>query len=183
VECIVRGYLAGSGWAMYRKTGRIEDVALPAGLRESDRLSEPVFTPTTKAEQGHDEPIPFSEVECAVGRDAARRVRDRSREVYRWAAARAARRGVLIADTKFEWGTIGDEILLIDEVLTPDSSRFWDARAYAPGRPQDSFDKQFVRDYLLGTGWDRASPPPRLPPDIVSRTAARYREALERLAG
>ncbi|MBI4229224.1 MAG: phosphoribosylaminoimidazolesuccinocarboxamide synthase [Planctomycetes bacterium] len=183
VECVVRGYISGSGWSSYQKTGRIEDVPLPKGLRESDKLPEPVFTPSTKAEQGHDEPIGFDTVAGLIGKPLAEEVRRRSLEVYRWAADLGAKRGILIADTKFEWGMALDELLLIDEVLTPDSSRFWDAKAYAPGGAQASFDKQFVRDYLLGTGWDRASPPPALPREIVEKTASRYREALGRLAG
>ncbi|NDY42227.1 phosphoribosylaminoimidazolesuccinocarboxamide synthase [Dissulfurirhabdus thermomarina] len=182
VECIVRGYLAGSGWKDYQRDGRVCGIPLPAGLRESDRLPEPVFTPSTKAAVGeHDENVSFDQAARAIGRELAERVRDLSLALYREAAAHALQRGIIIADTKFEFGLAGDELLLIDEVLTPDSSRFWPADGYRPGGPQPSFDKQFVRDYLLSLDWDKRAPGPELPPEIVDKTRARYEEALRRL--
>jgi phosphoribosylaminoimidazole-succinocarboxamide synthase len=184
VECVVRGYLAGSGWKEYRQSGAVCGVQLPAGLRESDRLPEPIFTPATKEESGHDINISFDEMASRVGRETAEALRDRSLDVYRRAADYARSRGILIADTKFEWGHAdGGEILLIDEVLTPDSSRFWPADGYAPGARPASFDKQFVRDWLETTGWDKNSPPPAPPADVVARTRAKYVEAFERLTG
>jgi phosphoribosylaminoimidazole-succinocarboxamide synthase len=184
VECVVRGYLAGSGWKEYRASRSVCGVPLPDGLRESDRLPEPIFTPATKAQTGHDENISFDRMAQIVGRETAERLRALSLEIYKRAAAHAESRGIILADTKFEFGTDGDgRILLIDEVLTPDSSRFWPKDGYAPGRSQPSFDKQFVRDYLDSTGWNHTPPAPLLPDDIVMRTAAKYREALERLTG
>jgi phosphoribosylaminoimidazole-succinocarboxamide synthase len=184
VECVVRGYLAGSGWKDYRKTGAVCGVALPAGLRECEHLPEPIFTPASKAETGHDENISFEQMASAVGRETAEELRAKSLEVYRRAADYARRRGVIVADTKFEWGRLPTgEIILIDEVLTPDSSRFWPADGYAPGRGQPSFDKQFVRDWLESTPWDKNSPPPELPADVVENTRAKYLEAVERLTG
>jgi phosphoribosylaminoimidazole-succinocarboxamide synthase len=183
VECIVRGYISGSGWNDYRKTGTIAGMPLPEGLVESDRLPEPLFTPSTKAESGHDENISYEQSAALLGRPLAERVRDASIAIYRHAAEYALTRGIIIADTKFEFGLIGDDLILADEVLTPDSSRFWPADAYVPGRGQPSFDKQYVRDYLLGIHWDKEPPIPTLPEDVVAGTAAKYREAYERLTG
>lgn len=182
VECVARGYLAGSGWKEYRASRTVCGVPLPAGLREADRLPEPIFTPATKAEEGHDENIPFDRMAAAVGADTAAELRDRTLDVYRRAAEYAESRGIILADTKLEWGRLqSGELILIDEVLTPDSSRFWPKETYRPGSSPPSFDKQFVRDWLETTGWDKASPPPELPPEVVEKTAAKYREALERL--
>jgi phosphoribosylaminoimidazole-succinocarboxamide synthase len=185
VECVARGYLAGSGWKEYRAGGTVCGIPLRAGLREADRLPDgPIFTPATKAEEGHDENIGFERMAAAVGADTAAELRDRTLDVYRRAAAYAQGRGIILADTKLEWGRLpSGEILLIDEVLTPDSSRFWPADTYRPGSSPPSFDKQFVRDWLETTGWDKASPPPVLPEEVVEKTAAKYREALERLTG
>ena len=183
IECVVRGYLAGSGWAEYQRSGTVCGNRLPAGLVESSRLPEPIFTPSTKAESGHDENISFDEMVQIVGRDLSEQLRRRSLDVFRRGAEYALERGIIIADTKFEFGLVGDELLLIDEVLTPDSSRFWPADEYAPGRGQPSFDKQFVRDWLSASGWDKNSPPPALPDEVVVRTRAKYVEAFERLTG
>lgn len=183
VECVVRGYLAGSGWREYRTSQTICGVPLPPGLRESDPLPEPIFTPATKAETGHDENIPFRQMESIVGAETAARLRDLSISIYRRAADYARSRGILLADTKFEFGEIEGQILLIDEVLTPDSSRFWPADQYAPGSSPPSYDKQFVRNWLESTPWDKNSPPPELPPDVVAKTRAKYIEAYERLTG
>ena len=181
-ECVARGYLAGSGWKEYRATQAVCGVPLPAGLRESDKLPEPIFTPATKAESGHDENVPFAAMAAAVGADFAARLRFRTLFVYGKAAAHAAERGILLADTKLEWGVLPDgELILIDEVLTPDSSRFWPADGYRPGAAPPSFDKQPVRDWLERSGWDKASLPPALPPEVAAATAARYDEALRRL--
>jgi phosphoribosylaminoimidazole-succinocarboxamide synthase len=184
IECVARGYLAGSGWKEYRSSRTVCGIALPAGLQEASPLPEPIFTPATKAEQGlHDENISFEAMCAAVGSAAARELRDRTLDVYRRAAAFAQMRGIILADTKLEWGRLpSGELILIDEVLTPDSSRFWPKETYRPGMSPPSFDKQFVRDWLETTGWDKASPPPRLPDEVVQRTAAKYGEALERLA-
>ena len=182
VECVARGYLAGSGWKEYRAGQAVCGVPLPPGLREADRLPEPIFTPATKADHGHDENISYDVMAAAVGPDVAAELRDRTLDVYRRAAAYAAGRGVLIADTKLEWGRLpSGELILIDEVLTPDSSRFWPAELYRPGANPPSFDKQFVRDWLETTGWDKNSPPPAVPAEVAEKTAAMYREALERL--
>ncbi len=184
VECIVRGYLAGSGWADYRKTGGICGIPLPAGLVESDRLPEPIFTPSTKAELGvHDENITFREMAAQIGEALAQRVRDISVQLYQRASAWAEPRGIILADTKFEFGLAGGDLLLIDEVLTPDSSRFWPKDDYEPGRPQKSYDKQFLRDYLESLGWNKQPPPPPLPPEIVRATRDRYLQALKALTG
>jgi len=183
IECVVRGYLAGSGWKDYRTTGEVCGVALPPGLRESDRLPAPIFTPSTKATAGHDENISFDEVVARVGGDRAEELRSISLQIYRRAAAYAEPRGILLADTKFEFGLIGDELIWIDEALTPDSSRFWPASGYQPGRSQPSFDKQYVRDYLESIGWNKQAPGPQLPPDVVERTRAKYREAYRLLTG
>jgi len=184
IECVVRGYLAGGGWREYKEQGTVCGVELPAGLKQCDELPEPIFTPATKAVSGHDENISF-EIACeTVGADVAREVRDRSLAVYNRARRHAAERGILLADTKFEWGRDDDgQIILIDEVLTPDSSRFWPADAYKPGRDQPSFDKQFVRDYLDKIKFDRTPPGPVLPAEIVQKTRAKYIEAYTRLTG
>jgi phosphoribosylaminoimidazole-succinocarboxamide synthase len=183
IECVVRGYLSGSGWKEYQKSGLVCGIKLPAGLRESDQLPEPIFTPATKEESGHDINISFDRMVEIVGRDVAEELRSRSLEIYRRGAELARQHGVIIADTKFEWGRIGNEIILIDEVLTPDSSRFWPAEQYRAGQAQPSFDKQFVRDWLETTSWDKNSPPPALPEDVVSRTRAKYIEAYQQLTG
>lgn len=183
IECVVRGYLAGSGWKEYRKSQTVCGVKLPAGLTESAELPEPIFTPATKAETGHDENISFAQAARIVGQDIAEQVRDRSLELYTDARDYARERGIIIADTKFEFGLHDGDVILIDEVLTPDSSRFWPASAYAPGKGQPSFDKQFVRDYLETLDWDKTPPAPALPPEIVARTQAKYLEAYERITG
>jgi phosphoribosylaminoimidazole-succinocarboxamide synthase len=183
IECVVRGYLSGSAWKEYGQSGAVCGIKLPAGLKESDRLPEPIFTPATKAEEGHDENISFSRMVELIGRDLAEELRRRSLRIFERGSDHARQRGIIIADTKFEFGWIGDELLLIDEVLTPDSSRFWPADDYAPGRGQGSFDKQFVRDWLLSAAWDRDSPPPPLPDEIVAKTRQKYVEAYERLTG
>ncbi|OHB75793.1 MAG: phosphoribosylaminoimidazolesuccinocarboxamide synthase [Planctomycetes bacterium RBG_16_64_10] len=184
IECVVRGYLAGSGWREYQQSGTVCGVRLPAHLRESDRLPEPIFTPATKAEQGlHDENISFRAMVDAVGRELAEQLQRWSIDLYARGAAYARDRGILIADTKFEFGLIDGQPILIDECLTPDSSRFWPADQYAPGRGQPSFDKQFVRDWLTAYGWDKSSPPPALPDDIVVKTRQKYVAAYEQLTG
>ncbi len=183
VECIVRGYLAGSGLKEYRRSGTVCGIKLPEGLQEADKLPEPIFTPSTKAQEGHDVNITFEECARLIGEDLANKVRELSLEIYKKAASYAEERGIIIADTKFEFGLLGDELLLIDEVLTPDSSRFWPREDYEPGRPQKSFDKQFLRDWLEEIGWDKRPPAPELPPDIVEKTRARYLEAYKRLTG
>jgi phosphoribosylaminoimidazole-succinocarboxamide synthase len=186
IEAVVRGYLAGSGWKAYRASGAICGVTLPPGLRESDRLPAPIFTPATKAELGeHDENIDFERMAAIVGDELAGRVRDLSIALYQHAAAVTERAGILLADTKFEFGVDAatGQLLLIDEALTPDSSRFWDTATYAPGRPQASFDKQFVRDWLETQPWDKTAPGPALPPDVVEGTRARYVDAFERITG
>ncbi len=184
IECVARGYLAGSGWKEYRRSGTVCGIALPGGLRESEKLSEPLFTPATKAEQGHDVNISLDEMAGSVGRQLANELRDRSLDIYRRAAEYARSRGIIIADTKFEWGRLPDgKCILIDEVLTPDSSRFWPADLYRPGTNPPSFDKQGARDWLESTGWDKNSPPPPLPPDVVTKTRAKYLKAHQRLTG
>jgi phosphoribosylaminoimidazole-succinocarboxamide synthase len=183
IECVVRGYVSGSGWKDYKATGKICGIALPNGLRESDRLPEPIFTPATKAATGHDENISFERAAALIGDKRARQVRDVSLEIYRRAAAYAEPRGILLADTKFEFGLLGDELIWIDEALTPDSSRFWPAAQYQPGGPQPSFDKQFVRDYLESIHWPKTPPGPELPPEVVSATRGKYREAYRILTG
>jgi phosphoribosylaminoimidazole-succinocarboxamide synthase len=183
IECVVRGFLSGSGWKEYRENGAVCGVRLPKGLVESSQLPEPIFTPATKAESGHDQNISFDVMQGLVGAEVAAALRDRSLEVYRQGAELAAQRGILIADTKFEWGFSQGELILVDEVLTPDSSRFWPAGDYQSGRPQASFDKQFVRDWLESTGWDKESPPPPLPAEIASKTRERYIEAYTLLTG
>jgi phosphoribosylaminoimidazole-succinocarboxamide synthase len=182
VECIVRGYLAGSGWKEYGRTQSVCDIRLPAGLRESEELPEPIFTPSTKAPEGeHDENISFEEVERLIGRQLAEQVRDTSLALYRRALALAKTKGFLLADTKFEFGLKDDQLLLIDEVFTPDSSRFWRTDIYRPGAAQDSYDKQIIRDYLLSINWDKKPPAPHLPPEIIERAAVRYQEISARL--
>jgi phosphoribosylaminoimidazole-succinocarboxamide synthase len=183
IECVVRGYLAGSGWKEYRSNGTVCGIKLPEGLVESSRLDEPIFTPATKAQTGHDENISFEEMVKAIGRSAAEKLRDLSIRLYAEARKYAEERGIIIADTKFEWGQVGDEIILIDEVLTPDSSRFWPKGSYSPGKSQPSFDKQFVRDYLESTHWGKTPPPPPLPPEVVEKTSQKYREAYRLLTG
>ncbi len=184
IECVVRGYLAGSGWKEYKQSRKVCGLALPPGMSESDPLPGPIFTPATKEESGHDVNISFEKMSDLVGRDLADKLRGLSLDVYDRGAAVARARGIIIADTKFEWGRLpGGDIILIDEVLTPDSSRFWPADGYKPGGGQPSFDKQFVRDWLEQSGWDKNSPPPPLPADVVERTRAKYIEAYERLSG
>ena len=183
VECVVRGYLAGSGLKEYRATGRVCGIKLPAGLSEGSKLDQPIFTPATKALVDHDENITWEEMISRVGREAAQKLRDSSLELYTKARDYAEGRGIIIADTKFEWGRSGNEIILIDEVLTPDSSRFWPQQSYEPGKPQPSFDKQFVRDYLESIHWNKQPPPPPLPPDVVGKTSEKYRQAYSLLTG
>ena len=183
VECIVRGYIAGSAWSEYKQWGTINGVRMEKGMVESQQLPEPMFTPTTKAEEGHDEPMTFSDLVQEVGPDAAQVLRLRSLALYNFAAAYARERGIIIADTKFEFGWYGGELIVIDEILTPDSSRFWDVDEYKPGQSQPSFDKQYVRDWLSASGWNKEPPAPELPPDVVQGTAERYKEAYRRLTG
>ena len=183
VECVARGYITGSGWKDYQKTGVVCGIRLPVGLVESQRLPEPIFTPTTKAETGHDLPLTFEETVELVGKGLAERLKELTLSLYEAGAAHARERGIILADTKFEFGFAGGEVILIDEVLTPDSSRFWPEDEYEAGRGQPSFDKQYVRDWLDGSGWDHEPPPPELPADVVKQTAARYREAYERITG
>ena len=181
VECVVRGYITGSGWNDYRRTGMVSGVRLPADLVECQRLDDPIFTPSTKADTGHDEPITFQQLVAQVGADAANVLKLRSLAVYRYAWQYAIERGIIIADTKFEFGWKDGELILIDEVLTPDSSRFWPLDRYEPGHGQPSFDKQPVRDWLEQSGWNKQPPPPHLPPDVIEATRRRYREVFERL--
>jgi len=183
IECVVRGYVSGSGWKDYRTTGKICGIVLPTGLLESDRLPEPIFTPATKAVTGHDENIAFEQVVKMIGKELAVAVRAVSLELYRRAAAHAEPRGIIVADTKFEFGLLNDELIWIDEALTPDSSRFWPATRYRPGGPQASFDKQFVRDYLERMRWSKTPPGPELPPEVVDATREKYREAYRILTG
>ena len=189
VECVVRGYLAGSLWKEYRQAGgerepvTLHGIALPAGLRESDRLPQPIFTPATKAASGHDENISLEEAARVVGEETARDLAETSITLYTAAAAHARRHGIIIADTKFEFGLHAGALTLIDEVLTPDSSHFWDEEIYMPGRPQPSYDKQYVRDWLEASGWNKEPPAPTLPDDVVARTAEKYREAYRRIVG
>lgn len=187
IECVVRGYLSGSGWKEYQRSGRVCGIDLPPGLRESDKLPAPIFTPSTKAESGHDVNITEAEAGAIVGASRIAELRDLSLEVYRRGAAHAESRGIIVADTKFEFGVIdtpnGEQLILIDEVLTPDSSRFWPADAYQPGGGQPSFDKQYVRDYLEAVGWNKQPPAPGLPADVVARTREKYLEAFRHLTG
>ena len=181
IECVVRGYLAGSGWKEYQNSQSVCGVNLPPNLRESDNLPEPIFTPTTKAKAGHDLPITWDETSELIGEDLATKAREASLKLYSFAATYALQKGIIIADTKFELGLYKGNLILVDEVLTPDSSRFWDVQKYAPGRAQDSFDKQYVRDYLETLDWNKTPPAPVLPPEIARGTAAKYQEALTRL--
>jgi phosphoribosylaminoimidazole-succinocarboxamide synthase len=183
IECVARGYLSGSGWKEYRATGKVCGIALPSGLIESDKLPEPIFTPATKAASGHDENISFEHAAEILGKSLAEKVRGITLEIYRRAAAYAAQRGILLADTKFEFGLLHEELIWIDEALTPDSSRFWAAAQYHPGGAQPSFDKQFVRDYLERIQWPKTPPGPELPPEVVAATRAKYREAYRILVG
>ena len=183
IECIVRGYLSGSGLKEYKKSQTVCGIKLPAGLTESAELPEPIFTPSTKAEAGHDENISFAEAQNIIGAELAKQARDLSLKIYQAGRDYARQRGLIIADTKFEFGLFEDKLILIDEVLTPDSSRFWPADQYAPGRGQPSFDKQFVRDYLETLTWDKTPPGPQLPAEVIAKTSAKYLEAYERLTG
>ena len=183
VECVVRGYITGSGWKDYQRDGEVSGIALPPNLKESQELFEPIFTPTTKAEEGHDLPITYEQVAELAGERGANAVRLRSLAIYRYGRDYARERGIIIADTKFEFGWRDNEVILIDECLTPDSSRFWPADKYKSGGPQPSFDKQYVRDYLEDIAWNKAPPAPELPPEVVERTAEKYREAFQLLTG
>jgi phosphoribosylaminoimidazole-succinocarboxamide synthase len=182
-ECVVRGYLAGSGWVDYQRTGAVCGVALPAGLRQADRLLQPIFTPATKAEEGHDINISLADMQAVIGEELGQRIAGVSIALYEAAAAYALERGIIIADTKMEFGLLDGELILIDELLTPDSSRYWPLSDYQPGGSPPSFDKQFVRDWLESTGWDKRPPAPALPPEIAEGAASRYRDAYERLTG
>ncbi len=183
VECVVRGYLAGSGWREYRDSGVTSGVKLPGGMRQGDRLEEPIFTPATKAEEGHDINISFKEMQKIVGAELAQKIKSVSLELYKKATFHALSKGIIIADTKFEFGLFGDDLILVDEIFTPDSSRFWPVEDYSPGKSQMSLDKQFVRDYLDSTDWDKNSPPPELPQEIVRQTFERYMEIFRLLTG
>ncbi len=185
VECIVRGYITGSAWKEYKETGKVCGIKLPDGLREADKLPYPIFTPSTKAEQGeHDENITFEKMCEIIGKDLAQELKELSLKIYEKASSYAEERGIIIADTKFEFGTIDGKVILVDEVLTPDSSRFWPKEEYQPGKPQKSFDKQFIRDWLKSTGWkEKEGSPPPIPEDIVKKTVEKYKEALYRLTG
>lgn len=183
VECIVRGYITGSAWSEYKRSGTVGDMPMTPGLKECQEFSEPLFTPTTKADTGHDENMTFQQMQTLVGDDLAADLREKSIQLYEYARGLASEKGIIIADTKMEFGIIDGEVTLIDELLTPDSSRFWDAERYQVGQPQPNFDKQFVRDWLLASGWNKEPPAPALPPDIVAKTAERYAEAYLRLTG
>ena len=183
IECIVRGYISGSAWKSYQKDNTVCGMKLPSGMQESEQFDEPLFTPSTKAETGHDENISYEEMENIIGSDDAARLKELSLKIYNTAAEYARKKGIIIADTKFEFGKIGDQIIIVDELLTPDSSRFWPADEYEPGKGQPSFDKQYVRDYLSTTNWDKNSTPPHLPDEVVSGTEKRYLEAYEKLTG
>lgn len=183
IECVVRGYITGSAWDEYQKTGKIGDIKLKSNLKMCDKLPEPIFTPTTKETSGHDMAITINKAKKIFGVDVVNFLQEKSIELYKRASRYALERGIIIADTKFEFGTVGNEIILVDEVLTPDSSRFWLADEYKPGKPQDSFDKQIVRDYLLSTDWDRKSTPPKLPADVIKKTTDRYITSFEKLTG
>ena len=182
-ECVVRGYLAGSAWKEYQESQTLAGESMPPGLTESQRLATPIFSPATKAETGHDENITFDQMKKEIGADMANQLRDASLALYKYAAEFSERRGLILADTKFEFGTVGKDLILIDEALTPDSSRYWDSVTYRPGMSPDSYDKQFVRDWLTRSGWDRESEPPRLPDDVVAQTRLRYLTAYQRLVG
>ena len=183
IECVVRGYLVGSGWKEYQKNQTVCGIKLPAGLKQAQKLDEPIFTPATKADEGHDENISFEQMVKAIGKETSHELRERSLDIYRRSAETALDKGIIIADTKFEWGRLGDEVILIDEVLTPDSSRFWPASEYSTGINPPSFDKQFVRDWLESTDWDKNSEPPTLPDEIVAKTREKYIDAFEIVTG
>lgn len=183
VECVVRGYLAGSGWKEYEATGKTSGVKLPQGLREAEKLEQIIFTPATKVEEGHDQNISFKEIQKLVGSDLAQKIKRTSLELYQKASLYALSKGIIIADTKFEFGLLNKELILIDEIFTPDSSRFWPLKYYSPGKPQPSLDKQFVRDYLESTEWDKKSAPPPLPQSIIEETSKKYLEIYHRLTG
>ncbi len=183
IECVVRGYLSGSGWKEYKASGKVCGLRLPERLKESDQLPEPIFTPSTKAEQGHDENITFKEMQKRIGARLATRIKKASIALYQKASLHALSKGIIIADTKFEFGLEGDDLILVDEIFTPDSSRFWPLATYAPGRGQPSLDKQFVRDYLESTKWDKQSDPPALPPEIIEKTSQKYLEIYRLLSG
>ncbi len=183
IECVVRGYLSGAAWAEYQEKGTVSDAPFPQGLVESEKLPEPIFTPTTKADSGHDEPITIDEMKRLLGEERAAELTEKTMRIYRYAHDYALERGIIIADTKVEFGLVNDRVILIDELLTPDSSRFWDASLYQAGRSQSSFDKQPVRDWLVQAGWDKEPPAPMLPEDVIAQTTDRYREAYRRLTG
>jgi phosphoribosylaminoimidazole-succinocarboxamide synthase len=183
IECVVRGYIAGSGWKEYKASGKVSGIKLLARLRESDQLNEPIFTPSTKAETGHDENITFKEMQKSIGNTLANKIRRTSLELYQKASLHALSKGIIIADTKFEFGLDDDALVLVDEIFTPDSSRFWPLATYEPGRGQPSLDKQFVRDYLESTSWDKHSDPPALPPEIIEKTSQKYLEIFKLLTG
>jgi phosphoribosylaminoimidazole-succinocarboxamide synthase len=183
IECVARGYISGSGWKEYRQEGTVCGIKLPPGLKESDRLPEPIFTPATKAQTGHDENVSFEHVVSLIGQNLANRLRDLTLEIYTRAARYAETKGIIIADTKFEFGFVGDELVLGDEVLTPDSSRFWPAESYKPGGPQYSFDKQYVRDYLESIQWNKQPPAPALPAEVAAKTGEKYRQAYSVITG
>ncbi|MGE5619357.1 MAG: phosphoribosylaminoimidazolesuccinocarboxamide synthase [Sphingomonadaceae bacterium] len=183
VECVVRGYISGSAWSEYQKSGTVAGIRMPEGLRESDKLEHPIFTPATKSDSGHDINISVQEMKGLVGADLTETLVRKSIDLYSFAEERARSRGIILADTKFEFGLLNGQVILIDEVCTPDSSRFWPADGYAPGGPQPSFDKQFLRDYLVSVGWGKEPPPPPLPREVVAKTAEKYREAYVRIAG
>jgi len=183
IECVVRGYLSGSAWAEYKESGTVSGEALPKGLKESEKFPQPIFTPTTKEVAGHDQPLTIKQMEKLVGKSVTRDIMGNSIAVYSHAAEYALKRGIIIADTKMEFGMIGGKLSLIDELLTPDSSRFWDAKKYSPGKSQPSFDKQPLRDWLTGSGWNKEPPAPELPPKIIEETSRRYREAYRRITG
>jgi phosphoribosylaminoimidazole-succinocarboxamide synthase len=182
-ECVVRGYLAGSAWKEYQESQTLAGETMPPGLHQSEKLAYPIFSPATKAETGHDENITFESMQKEIGEDLANKLRDSSLELYKYASEFAARRGLILADTKFEFGQVDDEVILIDEVLTPDSSRYWDAATYRLGTSPESYDKQFVRDWLTQSGWDKESDPPKLPDDVIAQTRLRYLTAYQRLVG
>jgi phosphoribosylaminoimidazole-succinocarboxamide synthase len=183
VECVVRGYLAGSAWAEYEQGGTVCGIALPRGLQQAQELPQPLFTPTTKAESGHDQPLSMDEMKRLAGEATAEEITQKSLAIYDYAREYARGRGIIIADTKFEFGLVGEQLMLIDELLTPDSSRFWDAELYEVGRSQSSYDKQPVRDWLVESGWNKEPPAPMLPPDVIEATTERYVQAYERLTG
>jgi phosphoribosylaminoimidazole-succinocarboxamide synthase len=183
IECIVRGYISGSAWKSYQKDGTVCGIKLPDGLKESDKFEEPLFTPSTKAETGHDINISFEKMKELIGNEDAEKMKELSLKIYKEGARYALEKGIIIADTKFEFGKIDDKIILVDEILTPDSSRFWPADLYTPGKSQPSFDKQYVRDYLSSTGWDKNTDPPHLPNEIIEETQKKYQEAYEKITG